>query len=77
MGLPNVRHTGCEGLGPQLVVLELIQVSLHEATGLDGLERHEDAEMCRGGRGERIADARRERGGVCKAVTGDADDDVT
>ena len=35
-----VERTRSDGLGPQLVVLELIQISLHEATGLDGLERH-------------------------------------
>ena len=40
VGLQNVRRTCRDGFGPQLVVLELIQISLHEATGLDGLERH-------------------------------------
>ena len=35
------KRTGCDGLRPQLVVPELVQVSLHEATGLDGLERHQ------------------------------------
>ena len=39
-GLPSVGRTGCDGLRPQLVALELVQISLHEAAGLDGLERH-------------------------------------
>ena len=38
--LPNVRRTGSDGFGPQLVILELIQISLREATSLDSLERH-------------------------------------
>lgn len=69
MRLPNVERTGCDGLGPQLVVLELIQVSLHEAAGLDGLERHGgvgDAGMCCGGGGEGIEDPRSERGGCAR-----------
>ena len=34
------KRTGCDSLRPQLVVFELIHISPHEATGLDGLERH-------------------------------------
>ena len=41
-GCPRVLRTRCDGLGPQLIVFELMQISLHEATGLDGLERHQD-----------------------------------
>ena len=39
-GVPRVRRTRCDGFGPQLVVLELVKISLHEATGLDALKRH-------------------------------------
>ena len=38
--MPNVTRTGCDSFGPQLVVLELMKVSLHEAASLNGLERH-------------------------------------
>lgn len=33
-------RTGSDGFGPQLIVLELMQIGLCEATSLDGLERH-------------------------------------
>ena len=50
-----LKHTGGDGLRPQLVVPELVQVSLHEATGLDGLERHQGigvTAICGGGEKE-------------------------
>ena len=34
------KRTGSDGLRSQLVVLELIQICLHEATSLNELERH-------------------------------------
>ena len=73
MRLPNVIRTGCDGLGPQLVVLELRQVSPHEATGLEGLERHEgvgDVGMCCGGRGEGTEDPRSDRGECARPSPG-------
>lgn len=62
-GLPGVRRTGCDCLCPQLVARELMQVSLHEATGLDGFERHwgiESTATCRGSRGQETEELRRE-----------------
>jgi hypothetical protein len=38
--VPGVGRTSCNGLGPQLVILELIEIGLRKAAGLDGLERH-------------------------------------
>ena len=50
-GLPRVKRTRCDGLGPQLIVFELMHISLHEATGLNGLERHRDVGGAAAGRG--------------------------
>jgi len=37
----RVSRTCCDGLGPQFIVFELMQISLHEAAGLNNLERHQ------------------------------------
>ena len=69
-GVLSIRHTSCNGLGPQLVALELVQISLHKAAGLDTLERHEDMEgavVRRGGGRKETQDLRRERGGICSS----------
>jgi hypothetical protein len=53
--VPGGGRTSCNGLGPQLVILELIEIGLRKAAGLDGLERHSDVvgtAVGRGGGGE-------------------------
>ena len=52
-------RTRCDRLGPQLIVFELMNISLHEATGLNGLERHLDVggtAVGGGGKGKRNED---------------------